>query len=101
MTRQFFLHWEIPSSYYWFNQTWPQRLAFAQKAADFIREHANDTSITEWIVKKLPGTIFLTEAEALNNCVMLWRRASAGGGGGGQPDRRVGMPLWMFIKYRR
>ena len=101
MTREFFLHWEVPSSYYWYNQTWQKRLSFAQKAAEFIQQHANDTSITEWIVKKLPGSIYLTEAEALNNCVMLWRRASAGGGGGGKPDRKVGMPLWMMIKYRR
>ena len=101
MTRQFFLHWEVPSTWDVFMMTWAQRFSFAQKAAAFIQEHANDTSITEWIVKKLPGSIYLTEAEALNNCVMLWRRASAGGGGGGQPDRKVGMPIWMMIKYRR
>lgn len=101
MTREFFLHWEVPSTLAVYNMTWQYRLDFARKAADFIREHANDTTITDWIIKRLPGSIYLTEAEALNNCVMIWRYASAGGGGGGLPNRKVGMPLWMMIKYRR
>ena len=101
MTREFFLHWEVPSTLAVYNMTWQYRLDFARKAAAYIQEHANDTTITDWIIKRLPGSIYLTEAEALNNCVMIWRYASAGGGGGGLPNRKVGMPLWMMIKYRR
>ena len=101
MTKMFFVHWESPTTMSIFNLTWSSRLAFAEKAYNYIREHANDTSITDWIVRTPPQSIYLTEAEALNNCVMMWRYASAGGGGGGLPNRKVGMPLWMMIKYRR
>lgn len=101
MTRQFFLHWEVPSRIEVYNAEFPLRLAFAQKAMDFIREHANDTSITDWIIRPLPESIYLTEAEALNNCVMLWRRLSAGGGGGGTITRVRKMPIWMMTRKRR
>lgn len=100
MCREWFLHWETPTSLYWFNQTWNERLEFALKAYDFIREHANDTSITEWIQRDTPS-IFLTEAEALNNCVLIWRGASAGGGGGGTLTRLKKMPVWMMVRKRR
>lgn len=99
LTRQWFLHWESPTDLYYFDLTWPQRRQNAFNIYDYLLEHANDTSITDWIVRQ--GYVFLTDAEAYNNCVMFFRQASAGGGGGGLPDRKVGMPIWMMIKYRR
>lgn len=99
-TREFFLHWESPTSLYWFNYTWSQRLAFAQEAYEYIQAHANDTSITEWIVKDPPNH-YLTKPEALNNCVMMYRIASAGGGGGGRKTDRYKMPLYMMLRRRR
>lgn len=97
MCREWFLHWESPTSLYWFNYTWNQRLSFALLAYDYIMEHANDEEITDWIVDT--QHIFLNQQQALNNCVMIYRFASAGGGGGGKPTKKKGMPLWMKLRY--
>lgn len=96
-TREFFLHWESPNTYEIYMWTWQQRLDFANEAYTYIQEHANDSNITEWIVKDAPNH-FLTKPEALNNCVMLYRTASAGGGGGGTHFTHK-HPIWMFIRY--
>lgn len=103
MCLQWFLHWETPRTLGVFNQTWSSRLAFARKAYDFIREHANDSSITQWIVRTPPpdSIKYLTEAESLNNCVMMWRFASAGGGGGGYLTRVKRIPLWLMLRRKR
>lgn len=101
MCLEWFLHWETPRTLGIFNDTWSDRLAFARKAYDFIREHANDTSITDWVIRTPPpnSNKYLTEAEMLNNCVMMWRFASAGGGGGGTPVKHGKM--WMYLGRRR
>lgn len=76
--------------------SWDARIEYAKKCYDYIIEHANDTSITDWIV----GNRYLSDEERLNNAVMVYRYLSAGGGGGGTPTKRKKkMPVWMWIKY--
>ena len=73
------------------------RIAFAQRAYLFIVDHAQDTSITDWIKSDV---IHLTEAQALNNAVMMYRFLTAGGGGGGTPaELKRKKKIWMWIRY--
>lgn len=79
------------------DSSWDARVRYANQCYDYIREHANDTSITSWYN---PNRYLSTE-QRLNNAVMLYRYLSAGGGGGGRPSKkRKTMPLWMKIRYR-
>lgn len=90
------------------------RYSNAQRVFDYIREHAQDASITTWAI----GNRYLTEQERLNNAVLLYRMISAGGGGGGvkptypnwtpkpKPSHRTRaskMPLYMYLRtaYKR
>ena len=76
--------------------SWDQRVTDANKCYNYIQDHAQDSSITDWIV----GNRYLDEDEMLNNAVMLYRYFSAGGGGGGTPSLpKSKMPLWMKIRY--
>lgn len=76
-----------------------ERQEFAQKALDYINEHAQDTSITGWIVDT---SSMLTEAQALNNAVMMYRFFSTGGAGGTLSSaKRKKMPVWMYIPPTR
>ena len=78
------------------DSSWETRVGYATRCYQYISEHANDTSITEWIY----GNRYLTVDEILNNAVMLYRYFSAGGGGGGTPSKlKSTMPLWMKIRY--
>lgn len=78
------------------DSSWQTRVTQAQTVYDYISEHANDTTITDWIV----GNRYLSVDEILNNAVMLYRYFSAGGGGGGTPSLpKSKMPLWMKIRY--
>lgn len=84
------------------NGTLSQRQSQAKKAYDYISEHANDLSITQYY----HSNNYLSEAQILNNCVMLYRiMGGLGGGGGtaGKPTRKDQgkMPIWMMIRYRR
>lgn len=100
MCLEWFLHWESPRTLEIFNRTWNIRRDYAQRFYDFITEHANDTSITEWIYKD-DGNYFLTLDQSYNNAVMMYRIASAGGGGGGRKTNRYKMPLYMMLRRRR
>lgn len=74
------------------------RVERANKCLDFIRRNAQDASITAWVV----SNNYLSEAEILNNAVLLFRWLSAGGGGGGTiGKKKKGMPVWMKIRYHR
>ena len=74
-----------------------ERIDFAYKAYDYIQEHANDSSITAW---ETEPKYYLSESQALNNAVLMYRFYSAGGGGGGTPSKRKkSMPVWMMIRY--
>lgn len=65
----------------------------AQIVFNYLRQHANDISITTWVV----GNRYLTQSEILNNAVLLYRFLSAGGGGGGTISRQQ-MPVWMMLR---
>ena len=70
-----------------------ERIQFANKACEYIQEHANDTSITTWETEPM---YYLSEAQALKNAVLMYRYYSAGGGGGGTITRRSGFKIWMY-----
>lgn len=73
-----------------------QRIRYANTCYDYIRAHAQDTSIIDWYI----SSNYLTEEQTLNNAVMMYRYLSAGGGGGGTDGLgEKGMPLWMKIRY--
>lgn len=92
LTQAFMECWERPGV-----PNLEERLEYAYKGFTYITEHANDTSITDWIVKDT----LLTEEEALHNAVLLFRYFGAGGGGGGTPGTsKKGLPIWMQIRYR-
>ena len=73
------------------------RQGYAKKCLDYIRAHAEDPSIFTYY----KGNRYLSEAERLNNVVMIYRYWNAGGGGGGgtPTDEKKNMPVWMMIKY--
>lgn len=74
-----------------------ERIEFANKAFEYITLHAQDSSINTWETEPM---YYLTEAQALNNAVLMYRFYSAGGGSGGIPGvRKKKMPIWMWIKY--
>ena len=70
------------------------RIVFAQKAIDYIQEHANDTSIVEWETEPM---YYLSEEQALKNAVLMYRFYSAGGGGGGSVVNVKKSKIWMWI----
>lgn len=71
-----------------------ERLQFANSAYSYIQQHAQDTSIIDWYT----GQRYLSEQEALNNSVLMYRYLSTGGGGGTLGKEKK-MPVWMKIKY--
>lgn len=73
------------------------RLEQANSCYQYLRLYGQTSTITKWYV----SNNYLTEAQILNNAVMLFRWLSAGGGGGGTPGTRIKrMPLWMKLNYR-
>lgn len=75
-----------------------ERIDFANKALTYIQEHASDSSISEW---ETEPQYYLSENQALNNAVLMYRFYSAGGGGGGTPGKsKKKMPIWMWIRYK-
>jgi len=79
------------------DSSWDARVEYAWVCYRYIKAHAQDSSITEWIT----GNRYLSNDERLNNAVMLYRFFSAGGGGGGTPTKRKKkMPIWMWIRYK-
>lgn len=78
------------------NNTLANRQSQAKKAYDYINAHANDAAITEYY----HTNNYLSEAQILNNCVMLYRiMGGLGGGGGTESEPKHKMPLWMRIRY--
>ena len=70
-----------------------ERIQFAQKALAYIQDNANDTSIKTWITEPM---YYLSEAQALNNAVLMYRFYSAGGGGGGTVTQGKKSKIWMW-----
>lgn len=80
LTSAFCYNWERPGK-----PEIEKRYDYANRAYQYIQQHANDTSITDFIV----SSDYLTVTQTLNNAVMLYRYFSAGqGGGGGKGHRR-------------
>lgn len=74
-----------------------ERIAFANIAYEHIILHAQDYSISEWETEPM---YYLSEKQALNNAVLMYRYYSAGGGGGGiHTKKKKKMPVWMMIRY--
>lgn len=92
LTKAFCTCWERPGV-----PALAERIKFANQALAFIAINANNTSINAWKTKPM---YYLTEEQALQNAVLMYRYYSAGGGGGGTPGtRKRKMPIWMWIKY--
>lgn len=84
--------------------TWDNRVTYAYNCYNYIQEHYNDPNITEWVY----GNRYLSNAERLNNAVMLYRFFN-----GDNPDqppeppdppqppvkKKRKMPVWMYCKY--
>lgn len=90
LTEAFCTCWERPGI-----PALEERIEFAYKALSYIQLHANDTSIVTWETEP----IYLSEEQALNNAVLMYRFYSAGGGGGGTDRKKRKMPLWMMCQY--
>ena len=74
-----------------------ERIEFANKAHEYIISHAQDYYISEWETEPM---YYLSDEQALNNAVLMYRYYSAGGGGGGIPSKKKKkMPVWMMIRY--
>ena len=99
MTDVFFVQWETPGTYQNYLNDYQRRRNAAHMIYTYLLDHGNDIVSPDWYYEL--GYVFISDQNALENCIRFWRTASAGGGGGGQPNRKVGMPLWMMIKYRR
>lgn len=76
------------------DDSWDARVTYAQRCYDYILEHYDDTSITEWI----HGNRFLSDNERLNNAVMLYRSLN-GATPEPQPTKQKRMKIWMYLKY--
>lgn len=72
-----------------------ERIRFAYEAYDYILEHADDTSITDWITQPM---YYISEADALKNSVLMYRFYSKGGGVL-PTKRKKKMPVWMMVRY--
>lgn len=78
------------------NSTWSARVEQAKTCYNYILEHKDDESITDWIV----GNRFLSVNERLNNAVMLYRILSTGGGD--EPYKlKKKMPIWLMLRNPR
>ena len=93
LTEAFMRCWERPGV-----PELAERIEHAKQCLKFISEHAQDSTIKNWVIKD--G--YLTEDEILNNAVMMYRFYASGGGGGGTLGKKIRkMPVWMYIKYIR
>lgn len=90
LTEAFMSCWERPGV-----PALEERIQNANKCYNYIQTHGNDTSINRWVAEDR----YLTEAEILNNAVLMYRFYSVGGGGGGGTPYRPKskFPMWFAI----
>lgn len=69
LTKEYMWHWEGIN-----NSSLATRQQFAQRAYEYITEHYGDESITTWT----SVNAYITETQALNNCVLIARYLSSG-----------------------
>lgn len=91
LTKEYFFHWEGIN-----NGTLSQRQQFAHQAYDYIVAHYNDTNINTWV----SGNRYISQSDALNNCVLIARFLSTG-----YAPYQVKMKIWLakrhWIRKRR
>lgn len=92
LTKEYMWHWEGIN-----NSSLATRQQFAQRAYEYITEHYSDNSITTWT----SVNAYITETQALNNCVLIARYLSSGY----IPEHITGFKIWMakqhWIRRRR
>ena len=86
LTKEYFYHWEGIN-----NGTLSQRQQFAQRAYAYITEHYGDESINTWT----SVNAYITETQALNNCVLIARYLSSGY----IPIYTGGFKIWMAKRH--
>ena len=86
LTKEYFYHWEGIN-----NGTLSQRQQFAQRAYAYITEHYGDENITTWT----SVNAYITETQALNNCVLIARYLSSGY----IPIYTGGFKIWMAKRH--
>lgn len=69
LTREYMFHWEGIN-----NGTLSTRQQFAQDAYNYIVAHFDDSSINTWV----SGNNYISQNDALNNCVLIARYLSTG-----------------------
>lgn len=81
------------------NDTYAERAQMAQTAYEYMLEHAYDDDITDWIVSG--NSYYLTEAEYLNNCVIIYRYLclGSGSGDGGTGKTKKGLKIWQMLPW--
>lgn len=88
------------------DKTWDSRVTAAKRCLQYIQEHADDPSITEWVA----GNRWLSESERLNNAVMVYRYLNGETPmppgpepPGPEPSgkNKKEMQVWMKVRYRR
>lgn len=94
LTHAFCIGWEgIHDS------SWDTRVTYARQCYTYIQNHAQDSSITSWF----KGNNWLTDAQILNNAVLVYRylngeSGGGGGGGGGTVIHPTKMPIWFALR---
>lgn len=86
LTKEYLYHWEGIN-----NGTLPQRQQFAQRAYAYITEHYGDESINTWT----SVNAYITETQALNNCVLIARYLSSGY----IPEYIGAFKIWMAKRH--
>lgn len=92
LTQEYMWHWEGIN-----NSSLSTRQQFAQRAYSYITEHYGDESITQWV----SGNFYLSEAQALNNCVLIARFLSSGYVPEYIPTFKIWMAKQHWIRRRR
>ena len=86
LTKEYFFHWEGIN-----DGTLSRRQQFAQRAYSYITEHYGDESINTWT----SVNAYITETQALNNCVLIARYLSSGY----IPIYTGGFKIWMAKRH--
>lgn len=86
LTKEYMWHWEGIN-----NSSLSTRQQFAQTAYAYITEHYGDENITTWT----SVNAYITETQALNNCVLIARYLSSGY----IPIYTGGFKIWMAKRH--
>lgn len=78
------------------DDSWDLRVTYARTCYEYILEHYDDESITDWV----SGNFYSSEAQVLNNAVMLWRYfgTDTPPTPTPHPTSRTSDHLWMYLR---